>query len=126
MNTRKVLEEKFSAIEDGLQNDHDMIISSHQVSSLLTAHKKKMKLRSQPHRELLVLVAAGEPNSVQLPDEFAYHDPLNVWTSTTFDLNSSKLTKAVTEVWNHNNPNFMESVAPHIILNEEMQPVKAN
>ena len=71
-------------------------------------------------------MAAGEPKSVQLPDEFAYHGLLNAWTSTTFHMNSSKLREAVAAAWNHSNSNYMVSVAPHIILNEEMQPVKAN
>ena len=115
-------------------SESDVMISVHEVKTMLMKRKKKKKgvfqqrisLRPELQITKISILAIGTPEKLGIPQNFCYYDPMNCWKSKSRFVTSSVLKAAITNEWQtfrQNNDQVPESVAKHIMLDEKLETI---
>lgn len=123
------------------EQEDDVMISVQMVKSILEAKrvKKSPRNKGQAQRKLspevrttrITILAIGNAHQLHIPQSFCYRDPLNCWRSVTKFVKSPTLKSAIQGSWEkfkenskHKHCSVPNSMAKHIVLNEELKEIE--
>lgn len=82
-------------------------------------HREKtnqLRLISGVQSNVMIVVAVGSEDSIHIPGNFWFHEPLNSWRSKTVFLPCRALSKAILLRWSEQQGTESTLIAPHVVF----------